>query len=72
MQAIMSVKEIKAQPGHELLNSRNKTTVKNDILKRQYSAYDAPSLKEFLWVLAVFALLIALSWVAYHRFGWLH
>lgn len=48
------------------------TTLKNEGLKKQYSAYDAPTLKEFLWVIGVFALLAAFSWIAYYKLGRFH
>lgn len=48
------------------------TPSRGERLKRQYSAYDAPTLKEFLWVIGVFALLMAFSWVAYYKVGWFH
>jgi hypothetical protein len=41
-------------------------------IKKQHSAYEAPSVKEFLWVIIAFAILIALSWIAYFELGWFH
>lgn len=46
--------------------------IKGEKLKNQFSPYDAPTLKEFLWVIGVFVLLMAFSWVAYYKLGWLH
>ena len=36
------------------------------------SGDEAPRAKDFLMVLLVFLVLIALSWIAYFKFGWLH
>ena len=47
-----------------------KKSTKSDKLK--YSSFDAPTLKDFLWVIAVFALLVAFSWIAYFKLGWFH
>jgi hypothetical protein len=33
---------------------------------------EAPTLKDFLIVLLVTAILIALSWIAYYKLGWFH
>lgn len=33
---------------------------------------EAPSAKDFLMVLLVILVLIALSWITYFKFGWLH
>lgn len=33
---------------------------------------EAPRLKDFIIVIVVTAILIALSWIAYYKFGWFH
>jgi hypothetical protein len=33
---------------------------------------EAPRLKDFLIVFITVAILIALSWIAYYKFGWFH
>gem|GEM_PF-6803207 len=39
-------------------------------MKKQYNKYKPPTLKDFLWVILVFGLIIAISWLAYFKFGW--
>jgi translation initiation factor 2B subunit (eIF-2B alpha/beta/delta family) len=57
---------------NQLQGSTETASEKSKAMRRQYSAYEAPTVKEFLWVILVFATLIALSWVAYFKLGWFH
>ncbi|MGZ8524307.1 MAG: hypothetical protein ACXWV1_07750 [Chitinophagaceae bacterium] len=44
------------------------------VKNKQYrnSGDEAPTLKQFLMVILITALLIAFFWVAYNKFGWFH
>lgn len=49
-----------------------RTVTKRVEMKKLHSTYEAPTIKEFLWVVVAFALLIAFSWIAYYKLGWFH
>lgn len=54
------------------IHSQKPIFSKKEEIKKQFSAYEAPTIKEFLLVLLVVLLLIVFSWIAYYKFGWFH
>jgi hypothetical protein len=48
----------------------DQTWLNTDGIKKGHSPYEAPSVKEFLLVLAVIGLLTLFSWVAYFYSEW--
>lgn len=65
----MTKSTIIKQQDRQLTADSQMITLRDRSFKKQYSAYEAPTVKEFLWVIGVFALLTALSWITYYKFG---
>lgn len=46
--------------------------MKEKNIRSNYYGDEAPAGKDFLIVLIIVAVLIAIAWVFYYKFGWLH